>query len=70
MSLKGAGYIVGAYEHPTRRATDKSVALLHTECPGFAVTDNQSGEQREDWYEPAMDRNAIDVRISHVRVFL
>ena len=32
MSLKGAAYIAGAYEHPTRKATDKSVALLHAEC--------------------------------------
>jgi acetyl-CoA C-acetyltransferase len=39
MSLKGAGYIVGAYEHPTRRATDKSVALLHTECAKGALED-------------------------------
>jgi acetyl-CoA C-acetyltransferase len=39
MSLKGAGYIVGAYEHPTRRATDKSVALLHAECAKGALED-------------------------------
>ncbi len=39
MSLKGAGYIVGAYEHPTRKATDKSVALLHTECAKGALED-------------------------------
>ena len=32
MSLKGAAYIVGAWEHPTRKAPDKSVALLHAEC--------------------------------------
>ncbi len=39
MSLKGVGYIVGAYEHPTRKATDKSVALLHAECAKGALED-------------------------------
>ncbi|MEA2726584.1 MAG: acetyl-CoA C-acetyltransferase, partial [Acetobacteraceae bacterium] len=32
MSLKGAAYIAGAWEHPTRKAPDKSIALLHAEC--------------------------------------
>ncbi len=31
MSLKGKAYIVGAWEHPTRKASDKSIALLHAE---------------------------------------
>ena len=31
MSIKGKAYIVGAYEHPTRKATDKSLAQLHAE---------------------------------------
>ena len=31
MSLKGKAYIVGAYEHPTRKAPDKSLAQLHAE---------------------------------------
>src|SRR5215510_9548363 len=39
MSLKGAGYIVGAYEHPTRKAPDKSVTLLHAECAKGALDD-------------------------------
>ena len=39
MSLKGAGYIVGAFEHPTRRAGDKSVTLLHAECAKGALAD-------------------------------
>src|SRR6201989_1711078 len=39
MSLKGAGYIVGAWEHPTRKATDKSVTLLHAECAKGALED-------------------------------
>ena len=39
MSLKGAGYIVGAWEHPTRKASDKSVTLLHAECAKGALED-------------------------------
>jgi acetyl-CoA C-acetyltransferase len=39
MSLKGKSYIVGAYEHPTRKAPDKSVAQLHTECAIGALAD-------------------------------
>src|SRR6476619_930674 len=32
MTIKGKAYIVGAYEHPLRKAPDKSVAQLHAEC--------------------------------------
>ena len=32
-------YIVGAYEHPTRLATDKSVAQLHAEVAKGALED-------------------------------
>src|SRR6202008_2674607 len=39
MSLKGAGYIVGAFEHPTRKAPDKSVTLLHAEVAKGALED-------------------------------
>src|SRR5674476_641070 len=31
MSIKGKAYIAGAYEHPTRKAPDTSVAQLHAE---------------------------------------
>ena len=39
MSIKGKAYIVGAYEHPTRKAPDKSVAQLHAECAVGALKD-------------------------------
>ncbi|CAG2145315.1 thiolase domain-containing protein [Cupriavidus numazuensis] len=39
MSINGKAYIVGAYEHPTRKATDKSVAQLHAECAKGALED-------------------------------
>src|SRR5690606_27376818 len=31
--------VVGAYEHPTRKAPDKTVAQLHLECALGALTD-------------------------------
>ena len=39
MSLKGKAYIVGAYEHPTRHAPDKSIAQLHAEVAKGAIED-------------------------------
>src|SRR2546428_759157 len=31
MTIKGKAYIEGIYEHPTRKADDKSIAHLHAE---------------------------------------
>ncbi|HZF76787.1 MAG TPA: thiolase domain-containing protein, partial [Acetobacteraceae bacterium] len=39
MSLNGAAYIVGAFEHPTRKAEDRSVAQLHAEVAAGALAD-------------------------------
>src|SRR5882672_1290464 len=39
MSIKGKAYLVGAYEHPTRKAEDKSVAQLHAEVAKGALED-------------------------------
>ena len=39
MSIKGKAYIVGAYEHPLRKAPDKSVAQLHAEMAKGALED-------------------------------
>src|SRR5579864_4370045 len=55
MSLKGAGYIVGAYEHPTRKASDKSVALLHAECAKGALEDAGLTKDDVDGYFCAGD---------------
>lgn len=46
MSLKGKAYIAGAFEHPTRKAPDKSVAQLHAECAKGALED--AGLSRDD----------------------
>src|ERR1700733_4951775 len=55
MSLKGAGYIVGAYEHPTRKASDKSVTLLHAECAKGALDDAGLTKDDVDGYYCAGD---------------
>ena len=55
MSLKGAGYIVGAWEHPTRKATDKSVTLLHAECAKGALDDAGLTKDDVDGYYCAGD---------------
>jgi len=39
MTIKGRAFIVGAYEHPTRKAPDKTVAQLHAECARGALRD-------------------------------
>jgi acetyl-CoA C-acetyltransferase len=39
MTIKGKAYLVGAYEHPTRKAEDKSVAQLHAEVAKGALED-------------------------------
>ena len=39
MTIRDKAYIVGAYEHPTRKAPDKSVAQLHAEAAKGALED-------------------------------
>ncbi len=39
MSIKGKAYVVGVYEHPTRKADDKSLAQLHAESAKGAIED-------------------------------
>ena len=39
MTGPSSAYIVGAYEHPTRLAPEKSVPQLHAECAVGALTD-------------------------------
>ncbi|GJD49007.1 hypothetical protein OPKNFCMD_1733 [Methylobacterium crusticola] len=39
MTIKDRACIVGAYEHPTRRAPDRSVAQLHAESAAGALAD-------------------------------
>ena len=46
MTIKGKAYVVGAYEHPTRHAPDKSIAQLHAEVAIGALAD--AGLTRDD----------------------
>ncbi|MBU1375374.1 MAG: thiolase domain-containing protein [Alphaproteobacteria bacterium] len=39
MSIKGQAYLMGAYEHPTRDAPDKTTAQLHAESAKGALDD-------------------------------
>jgi hypothetical protein len=50
MSLKGKAYIVGAYEHPTRKAPDKSLAQLHAEVAKGALEDAGLSKSDVDGY--------------------
>ena len=55
MSIKGKAYLVGAYEHPTRKAENKSVAQLHAEVAKGALEDAGLTKQDVDGYFCAGD---------------
>lgn len=46
MTIRGQAYIAGIYEHPTRKADDKSLAQLHAEVARGALDD--AGLTRDD----------------------
>ncbi|HEX4303945.1 MAG TPA: thiolase domain-containing protein [Rhizomicrobium sp.] len=46
MSIKGKAYVMGAFEHPTREAPDKSTPQLHAECMRGALED--AGLRKDD----------------------
>ena len=75
MSLKGAAYIAGSFEHPTRKAPDKSVALLHAECAKGALDDAGLTKDDVDGYFCAGDApgmgplsmvDYLDLNVRHV----
>jgi acetyl-CoA C-acetyltransferase len=55
MSINGKAYIVGAFEHPTRKAPDKSVAQLHAEVAKGALEDAGLTKDDVDGYFCAGD---------------
>jgi acetyl-CoA C-acetyltransferase len=55
MSLKGTACIAGIFEHPTRKAPDKSVAQLHAECAAGALKDAGLSKGDIDGYFCAAD---------------
>src|SRR5437879_5877822 len=55
MSIKGKAYIGGIYEHPTRKATDKTLAQLHAEVAKGALEDAGLSKSDVDGYFCAGD---------------
>jgi acetyl-CoA C-acetyltransferase len=55
MSIKGRACIAGAFEHPTRKAVDKSVAQLHAEVANGALADAGLARRDVDGYFCASD---------------
>ena len=55
MSINGKAYIAGVYEHPTRKATDKSLAQLHAESALGALEDAGLTKDDVDGYFCAGD---------------
>jgi acetyl-CoA C-acetyltransferase len=55
MSIKGKAYIAGAFEHPTRKAPDKSIAQLHAEVAAGALADAGLSKDDVDGYFCAAD---------------
>src|SRR5262245_8754342 len=55
MTINGKAYIVGIYEHPTRKADDKSLAQLHAESAKGALEDAGLGRADIDGYFCAGD---------------
>ena len=55
MTINGKAIIVGAYEHPTRKAPDKSVAQIHAEAAAGALADAGLTKDDVDGYFCAGD---------------
>ena len=55
MTIRGKAYIVGVYEHPTRKADDRSLAQLHAEVARGALEDAGLTKDDVDGYFCAGD---------------
>ncbi len=55
MSIRGKAYIAGIFEHPTRKADDKSLAQLHAEVAKGALEDAGLAKHDVDGYFCAGD---------------
>jgi acetyl-CoA C-acetyltransferase len=75
MSIRGKAYIAGAWEHPTRKAPDKSLAQLHAECAKGALEDAGLTKDDVDGYFCAGDApgmgplsmvDYLNLRVKHV----
>ena len=61
MSIRGKAYIAGAFEHPLRKAPDKTTAQLHAECAKGALADAGLALQDVDGYFCAGDAPGMGV---------
>ena len=61
MTIKGKAYIIGAYEHPLRKAPDKSVAQIHAEAAKGALEDAGLTKNDIDAYFCAGDAPGANV---------
>jgi acetyl-CoA C-acetyltransferase len=50
VTIKRKACIVGIYEHPTRKATDKTIAQLHAEVAKGALEDAGLSHRDVDGY--------------------
>jgi acetyl-CoA C-acetyltransferase len=75
MSIKGKAYVVGAFEHPTRHAPERSVAQLHAEVARGALADAGLSKDAVDGYfcsgdAPGMGPTSmveyLNLRVRHV----
>jgi len=75
MTIKRQACIAGAFEHPTRKAPDKTVAQLHAECARGALADAGLTLQDVDGYfcagdAPGLGPNSmvdyLGLRVRHV----
>ena len=62
MTIRGEAYIVGAYEHPTREAPDKSVAQLHAKTATGTLADAGLGRDDVDAHPRAGDAPGVAPR--------
>ena len=73
MSIKGKANIVGIFEHPTRKADDKSLFQLHAECAQGALADAGLTKNDIDGYFCAAGDTpglgaAVDDRLSRAQI--
>lgn len=75
MSIRNKACIVGAFEHPTRNATETAAAVLHAECAVGALADAGLSKNDIDGYFCAGDApglgaysmaNYLGLRVKHV----
>ena len=59
MTIKNRAFIVGAYEHPTRHAPDKSLVQLHAEVAIGALADAELSKNDIDAYYFAGDASGL-----------